>query len=127
MDEESLTEILSGRHFSVPERIERGLWPHAPLRLKDVIAHLSALIQTRPWFPKAFRPARSGELVADVTAIEHQKNGEYVVHYQRSSYSLLLHGASGSHRFKEPEDAAAFFLKIEFNLPGDLDGWKVIE
>jgi hypothetical protein len=30
------------------------------------------------------------------------------------------------HHFPKPEDAAAFYLKRALDLPGDLDGWKVV-
>jgi hypothetical protein len=127
VDADSLTEILSGRHFSMPERISRGLWPHEPMRLGDLVRHLSGVIRSRPWFPALFCPAAPGEVVADVTTIERRGPHEYIVHVQRSGASGFTIAATGSSTFTSAEAAAAEFLRQEFRLPGDLDGWTIVE
>jgi len=126
MDDESLTEILSGRHFSMVERAQRGLWPHPPLRFDDIVGRLAAVLRERDWFPRAFTPARPGDAVADFTAVERRADGTFVVHGQRSGPTPATIGASGAKVFATAEAAAGFFLEAEFNLPGDLDGWKVV-
>jgi hypothetical protein len=126
MDDESLTEILSGRHFNMAERAQRGIWPHAPLSFEAVVSHLSRIIRTRTWFPRRFVPAESGEAIADVTVIERRGDHDYVVHVQRSGPSGYTVAGRAARPFGRAEGAAAFFLEAEFNLPGDIDGWKVV-
>lgn len=126
MDDESLTDLLSGRHFSMPERIRRGIWPHAPLPYETVASHLARLIRARPWFPLLFIPARPGEEVPDVTAIERREDRTYVVHLQRSGPSGRTVAGKAARVFDTAEKAAVFFLEAELRLPGDLDGWQVV-
>jgi hypothetical protein len=124
MDQDSLTQILSGHHFSMAERVSRGLWPHAPLRFRDMANHLARVITDRDWFPRRFVPAAVGETVADSTAIERRRDGTFEVHIQRSGSSPDILAERGSRVFDRAEEAAAFFLEV--HLPGDLDGWKVV-
>jgi hypothetical protein len=65
MEGETLTMLLRGEYINMPERIQRGIWPHPPLSFSRV--------------------------------------------------------------FSSAKDAARYFLKWDLHLPGDLDGWKVIE
>lgn len=127
MDADSLTQILAGRHFNMPERIDRGIWPHPPLRFSDLVKHLAGVLTTREWFPEMFTPARSGDIVPDVVAVERRNSREYVVHMQSSGPSGFTVAGTASRSFRSPDEAAAFFLRVAFRLPGDLDGWKVIE
>jgi hypothetical protein len=126
MDANSLIEILSGRHFNMAERIERGIWPHPPLRFDDLVEQLAEVVSVQLWFPREFRPARPGEMVADVTVIERRGPENYVLHMQRSGPTGATIAASGSRLFTSPKFAASEFLKLEFRLPGDLDGWVVV-
>ena len=127
MTEEMLTAIVSGVHFNMEERIRRGAWPHPPLRLGDLVAHVAHVIESRDWFPRAWQPARPGAQVADLTVIERRGPNDFVVHLQRSGPSGFTVAQRGEREFQHAEQAAAFYLKAEFQLPGDLDGWKVVE
>jgi hypothetical protein len=127
MDAGTLTEILSGKHLSMPDRIDRGAWPHPPLLFADVVQHLASVVASRDWFPKPFRTAAPGDLVADLTAVERRGPHEYVVHVQRSGPSGYTIAGAAERRFDSPTDAAAFFLRAEYRLPGDIDGWKIVE
>jgi hypothetical protein len=126
MDDESLTEIVSGRHLNMAERQRRGIWPHPPMQFDAVASHVAGLLRTREWFPQRFVPAQPGEPVADTTAIERRSGTEYVVHFQRSGASGYTVAERGTRVFDRAEDAAAFYLEAAFNLPGDIDGWKVV-
>lgn len=126
MDDKHLIEILSGRHFSMAERFERGIWPHPPLRLGEVVRCLAGVLREREWFPYEFVPAGPGGAVADITSVERCADGTFVVHIQRSGPTPATVGALGARPFTSAEGAAQFFLSAEFNLPGDLDGWKVV-
>jgi len=126
MDSDSLTQILSGHHFNMAERVSRGIWPHPPLRFDEVASHLATLIADRDWFPRPFVPAQVGGPVADSTAIERKADGMFVVYVQRSGASPHILAGRASREFSRSFDAASFFLQAEFRLPGDLDGWEVV-
>ena len=127
MDANSLTQILAGRHFNMTERIERGIWPHPPLKFCDLVRHLAEVLASQEWFPEKFIPARPGHIVADVVVVERSGSRDYVVHMQSSGPSGFTIAGSGSRTFQSPDEAAEFFLHVAHRLPGDLDGWKVIE
>lgn len=126
MDAESLTQILSGHHFNMIERRDRGIWPHPPIPLQEIVQHLVALLETREWFPPPLVPAQPDGPVADCTAIVCRTDGTFAVHVQRSGSHPYILAGQGVRIFDRAEDAAAAFLKAEFRLPGDLDGWKVV-
>ena len=116
MDPDTLTQILEGHHFSMPDRIALGAWPHQPLQFSHLAQHLAKVIASREWFPKPFRAAAPGEFVADVTVIERKNPRSYVVHVQRSGASGLTVATASMDAFSNPEDAAAFFLRTEHRL-----------
>jgi hypothetical protein len=126
MDPQTLTELLAGRHFGMEERIKRGAWPHPPLHFHDLTRHLAQVLTEQQWFPHPWHERQPHEAVADRTVIERQAPGRYVVHFERSGPAMNL-AEAGDRVFHQPEEAAAFYLQAEFNLPGDLDGWKVVE
>jgi hypothetical protein len=105
MDVNTLTQILEGHHFSMPDRIALGAWPHEPLQFTYLVQHLAKVIASREWFPKPFRAATPGEFVADVTVIERKNPRSYVVHVQRSGASGLTVAAASTHTFSTPESA----------------------
>jgi hypothetical protein len=125
--DEMLIALISGAHFSMEERIRQGAWPHPPLRLRDLVAHLARVLESRDWFPRAWHPAEPGAAVADLTVIERRGPGDFLVHFQRSGPSGFTVAERGQRAFRKAEDAASFYLTAEFHLPGDLDGWKVTE
>lgn len=125
MDADTLTELLSGKHLSMAERTARGVWPHPPLRFSEVVHHLARVIESCQWFPRPWAAARPGELVADVTVIERRAPNCYLVHGQRSGATGRTVAEQGSRTFESSDEAAEFYLRAEFNLPGDLDGWRV--
>jgi hypothetical protein len=127
MEPSDLTALLGGHHFSMPDRIERGMWPHPPLRIGHLIKHLAALLSSRAWFPKAFRRAVPGEMVPDVAVVECRGPSEYIVHLQSSEASGLTVAGYRATAFHSPSSAAEFYLRTGLRLPGDLDGWKVAE
>jgi len=46
MDKETLTSLLRGEHFNMPERIKRGAWPHPALKLSDLVTRLVKVIES---------------------------------------------------------------------------------
>jgi len=45
----------------------------------------------------------------------------------RDTPAYLLRGQNIERVFSDPKDAACYFLNRNLHLPGDLDGWKVVE
>jgi hypothetical protein len=128
MDEETLIMLLRGEHISVPDRIARGLWPYPPIKFSQVMAQLTNLLNQHRWFPREWKPLREGEPVHEGGTIERQGPDRYV--YRASRYRPIQPHvlAENTERvFSNAEDAAQYFLQWDLHLPGDLDGWKVIE
>ncbi len=128
MDEETLTTLLRGGHINMPERIERGLWPHPPLRFSEILSHLTRLLRQHRWFPREWQPHCEGEPVNEGGTIERQGLDRYVYRAARAHPIQPYILAESTERvFSSAEGAARYFLKWDLHLPGDLDGWKVIE
>jgi hypothetical protein len=127
MDSETLTFLLRGGHLTMSERIEKGIWPHPPLKYNDVLRHLTRLIEAENWFPHEWKPAVPGEPVNEHAVIENRSRFSYVYHSQRhhpTNPTLLAEQVAKTFFFSKK--IARFYLKWELHLPGDLDGWKVI-
>jgi len=128
MDAESLDYLLRGGHYNVPDRIARGIWPHAPLKMASMVEHIVSALKTDRWFPREWVPRADGELIDDVIVIEMQVPNRVVVRSRRASvYDLQKIGEQSEQVFSSGEDATRHYLKWELNLPGELDSWKVIE
>jgi hypothetical protein len=127
MNSETLTILLRGEHLNMPERIKRGLWPHPPLRFSDLVVHLSRVLESEKWFPREWKPAVPGESVWEGGVIEHQSSSRYVYRTQRHQpINPAVLAEQTEEVFSSAEDAARYYLKWDLNLPGDLDGWKVV-
>ena len=110
----------------MPERIERGLWPHPPLKFPDIVRHLANVLESEKWFPREWKPAVPGEAVWEGGVIERQSSSRYIYRAQRSyAHNSHLVAEQGEKIFTSPEDAARWYLKWNLQLPGNLDGWKV--
>jgi len=126
MDANTLTFLLRGGHMNMPDRIERGLWPHPPLKFEDVVRHLTRVLESEQWFPCEWKPARPGKLVRDGGIIECRPWSD-VYHFQRAHpLNPTILADSRQRVFGSAEEAARCYLKWDLNLPGDLDGWKVV-
>lgn len=127
MRPEILTELLAGRRFTMEERENLGLLPHEVLDCKEVREHLARVIAGREWFPRAYVPHQEGQPVQEGVVIQRLGRHRFVCHAERAraTYPWVL--AEESHRrFWTARKAADYFLRWEHNLPGDLDGWKVL-
>ncbi|MCP4374239.1 MAG: hypothetical protein GY797_39975 [Deltaproteobacteria bacterium] len=120
MDDETLTYLLKGGHINVPDRISKGIWPHPPLKYKEVLSHLVRIIQEAEWFPCDLSSGKEGVVIQN-------KKGKYICHsLQYSAFGAPIVSEQKQHKFKTATEAADFFLKWDLFLPGDLDSWKVI-
>lgn len=112
----------------MPERIARGLRPHPPLSLSQVLSHLTGLLGQHRWFPYAWEQHREGEAVREGGTIECQGSDRYVYPASRAHPIQPRVLAQTTERvFSNAEAAARYYLNWDLHLPGDLDGWKVIE
>jgi hypothetical protein len=122
MNVETLAVILRGGHVSMPDRISRGDWPHPPLQMTELVSSVADSLQRERWFPKAI-----GHFVGDGTVIERRDQNHYVCRTWRSLATDPSRTRVAEHVFSDAREAAKFYLVAELNLPGDLDGWKVID
>ena len=127
MDSKTLTFLLGGGHISMSARIERGLWPHAPLKFDDLVHHLAGLIKLQHWFPTALKSTIPDEPVWEGSVIERLSETRYVYHTRkRDPQNPLLMAAQSERVFFSAQEVATYYLQVNLHLPGDLDGWKVV-
>ncbi len=127
MDSETLTFLLRGGHLNMPERIKRGLWPHPPLKFSEIVRHLVKVLESEKCFPREWKPAVPGESVFEGGVIECQSLSKYVYRTQRHHpINPNVLAEQTEMIFALSEEALRFYLKWDLNLPGDLDGWKVV-
>ncbi len=128
MDSETIIFLLKGGHLNVEERKEKGIWPHPPLILSDLVDELVKYIKTHKWFPYEWVERKNGELIDDVSVIEKVNDKKFVYRSRAASpYDLTIITAKIEKKFKSPTKAAEYYLRNELRLPGDLDSWKVVE
>lgn len=128
MDTENLTFLLRGGHYNMEQRRERGIWPHEPLRFGDLVRHLAKVLGQERWFPFEQKPRAGGEAVYEGVLVERQARRRYICHCQRANPLAPCEVAEKAEKvFDTAEDAARFYLQWNLLLPGDLDGWEVVE
>jgi hypothetical protein len=126
MDEETLVVLLRGGRMSAEERVQRGLWPHPPLRMKALEATVARLVERDGAFPHPWRPHRPGEPVDEHAVIERLGPLRYVFRARRHCATDPFRVAeTGTRWFLTARGAARHYLRWELHLPGDLDGWTV--
>ena len=128
MNSETLTFLLRGGRLNMPERIERSLWPHPPLKYSDVVRHLAQILKSEKWFPREWKPAVPGEPVWEGGVVERKARWLYIYRTQRhhpiDPYTFVEKSTTF---FITPKAAANYYLKWDLNLPGNLDGWQVVK
>src|SRR5438105_1843699 len=126
MDSETLTFLLRGGHLNMPERIERGLWPHPPLKLSDVVRHLAQVLKSENCFPREWKPAVACKSIWEGGVIERKARCIYIYRAPRHHpINPNVLAEQTKKMFLWPKSAARYYVKWDLNLPGDLDGWKV--
>ena len=126
MDSQTLTRLLKGEHLSMPERLALGLWPHPPISYDEVFDHLVKLLQESQWFPRPYHPHRPGEPVDEYPTIERVSEDQFVYRAKRGQPWNSSEIAASLERPTTAHEAAELYLRWGLNLPGDLDGWKVV-
>jgi hypothetical protein len=128
MDSETLTYLLYGGHINMPDREARGLWPHPPLRLEHVLDHIEGIVEQNEWFPRQWYPHQVGEPVDERATIQQAALGRFIYRVSRAHPTRPgVVAQTVEHVFPTARDAARYFLKWDLHLPGNLDGWTVIE
>jgi len=126
IDDDTLTFLLKHGHLNQQELSERGLDSSKPLKYADVVNHLAKVLQTEKWFPRCWEPEAAGEAIYEMIIVERKLPFLFVCHVQRHSPldpTLLVERKRRI--FFSARSVARFYLKYDFGLPGNLDGWKV--
>jgi hypothetical protein len=127
IDDETLTFLLKHGHLDQQELLKRGVHPSRPLKFNDVVNHLAKVLQNERWFPRYWEPEAEGEAIYEGIIIERKLPFLFVCHVQRHSpMNPALLAERKSRIFFSPKSVARFYLKFDFGLPGNLDGWKVV-
>jgi hypothetical protein len=129
VDDETLLLLLKGGHLDMPDRIARGIWPHAPISFDSLVAYLANVLERGDvWFPCRLEPQPLDEPIREGGTIERQEVDRYVyrarTHHAASPATL---SRCVEMVFTSARAAALHYLKWDLNLPGDLDGWKVLK
>lgn len=128
MDNDTLLFLLKGGHMDMPTRIAKKLWPHPPLLLSECIDVLLDFLKSNKYFPVSWVEKKNGELIGDLMIVEKVDENNFLCKYRYSDpVNLLKISSIGEKAFKSGYEAAKYYLQHELYLPGDLDGWKVVE
>jgi hypothetical protein len=110
------------------QRVARGIWPHPPLKFSYLVNHLAEVIKEEKWFPVEWEPIIPGEPIREGGIIERRSKKRYKYRWQmHSSTTTITLADKGEKVFRSPKVVAEYYLKIDLHLPGDLDGWEVVE
>lgn len=127
MNQEDLLFLLKGGHIDMQTRIEKNIWPHPPLQLKECIATIVNALNHDKYFPYTWIERQNSEFIDDVGVIEKNNEKRFVYHYREASPRDLKKISIKEEKiFNKAEPAAEYYLRNILRLPGDLDGWKVI-
>lgn len=128
MDSETIIFLLKGGHLNMDERVAKNIWPHPPLKLNDLINEVIRYLKTEKFFPHPWVQRKDGEFIDDVCVIEKINPFIFIFRSRAASPSDLTRiTAQGKKVFFSARSVVKYYLRWALNLPGDLDGWKVIK
>ena len=128
MDNNELLFLLKGGHMDMPTRIAKELWPHSPILLSECIDVILDYLESNKYFPVPWVEKKNGEFIGDWMVIEKNDENNFLYRYRYSDpVNLLKIADQGDKTFKSGYEAAKYYLQHALYLPGDLDGWKVID
>ena len=128
MDSKILVFLLKGGHINMSDRIEKGVWPHPPLLLSELVRVIGDYLKLNKWFPHEWRDIKDGSLVDDVSAIEKINENLFIYRSRKANPSnLSVIDRIVEKEFNNAEKVAIYYLRRDLMLPGDLDGWRVID
>lgn len=109
------------------ERIEKGIWPHPPLKYSELVDLLVKTLEVENWFPYEWRPT-PGEPIREGGIIEKQSHSKYHYHtYRHSPINPYLLAGQKTIECTTAREAVQHYLYWDLHLPGDLDNWQVIK
>ena len=127
IDDETLTFLLKHGHLDQQELLKRGIDPYQSLKYADVVDHLAKVLQTEKWFPRYWEPESAGQAIHEMIIVERKLPFLFICHIQRHSPLDPTSLIERQRRiFFSAKSVARFYLKYDFGLPGNLDGWKVV-
>lgn len=128
MNTETLLTLLKGDHINMDVRIEKKIWPHPPLKMSELVKVIVDYLKFNKTFPYEWIEKKNGDLIDDVSVIERMDSSHFM-YRSRSAHPINLHKLDESVEkvFDSSELAAEYYLRNDLNLPGDLDGWQVVD
>ena len=128
MNSKDIIYLLRGGHYNMEERLQKKIWPHEPLLFRNLIYEVAMILRKEKVFPHHWVKKENGELIDDVVVIEMIEKDKFIYKSRVANQSnLLCIGEQSERVFNSAEEAAESYLRSALNLPGDLDGWKVID
>jgi len=128
MDRDTLIFLLRGGHLGMPERLARGIWPHPPLEMSQLVALITECLTEEEWFPRPWQPPQLGQCVREGGTIQRAGPNRFIYRAQRSAATNpMLLADSAETVFTTAEDAARHYLRWDLDLPGKLDSWLVLD
>jgi len=127
IDDETLTFLLKHGHLDQQELLKRGIHSYQPLKYADVVNHLAKVLKNEKWFPRYWEPEAEGDAIYEGIIVERKLPFLFICHVQHHSpMDPTLLAERKSRVFFLASSVARFYLKFDFGLPGNLDGWQVI-
>jgi hypothetical protein len=131
MTEDVAVEIMAGRHFSMPERVSLGLWPHPPIKYEWLVSALASGLSRTRFFPDEPGASRAGMAVRETFTVENVGNGFVGRASGASPLNPRVIERTIESRFPSAREAAKWYLQWQLGiapdrLPARLDGWVVI-
>ena len=112
----------------MPERLARGIWPHPPLELSQLVALIADCLAEEEWFPRCWEPAKPGHNIHEGGTIQKLGPHRFIYRTQRHAATDPMILAESSERvFSTVEEAARHYLRWDLKLPGKLDSWTVLD
>jgi hypothetical protein len=128
MDRDTLIYLLRGDHIGMPERLARGIWPHPPLAVSQLVTLITDCLAEEEWFPRPWEPAQAGQYVHEGGTIQRAGPHRFIYRTQRhAATDPIILAESAERVFSTAEKAARHYLRWDLNLPGKLDSWTVLD
>jgi len=128
IDDETLLLLLSGGHISISDRKELGIWPHPPILFNDLVSLLVRILEKQDYFPRQWEKYAEGDVIYEGLIILKEGENTYKIRCRRHHPTNPMILAEESEiNFDDPKDACDYYLRHDLFLPGNLDGWVVIE
>ena len=89
MNPEILTFLVRGRKISMPDRTERGLSPHPPIKLPEVEQHLAGISGHQRRFPREWHDCKQGPAIHEGGVIERKGRSKYIYRRELDGWRVI--------------------------------------